>query len=130
MSESQYLDLVREQGAPKWDGFNPIAPRSHRWMMDADQPDKIRVFGWALWRTIDRDPDGKTGPPKKQRTPIAHDERVKKHEHLGEQHMAEDLGMKLKDAIDVLNATVKEGLIAVDKDGRIFPRGDARFQGE
>src|SRR3954454_13081571 len=104
-ADSVYAQLMREMGAPRWGGFNPIAPRSHRWMMDVSQPEEIRVFGWALWRTIDRDPEGKTGTPKRKRTFFAHDARGT----LAVRHLAEDLGMSVANASDALKRTVDQG---------------------
>lgn len=128
------LRLVQEMGAPKYDGYNPIAPRSHRWMMDAAELEETRVFGWVLWRTIDRDPKGQTGPPKKGRTAFAHDERAGKHGHLDVKHLAPDLGMSPANATDALRRAVEKGKVRSDEKGRIFPRGDApeprRIHGE
>jgi hypothetical protein len=121
---SEYLNLMREMGAEKWEGFNPIAPRSHRWMMDAAEPEDIRAHGWALWRTIDRDPEGKSGPPKKKRTPIAHDVRVRKNGYLTVEHMAEDLGVPLRVAKVMVSRGVEKGTLGMDEDGRLWPRAD------
>ncbi|HEY3936785.1 MAG TPA: hypothetical protein VGL97_05120, partial [Bryobacteraceae bacterium] len=124
-SSSQHLRLVEQMGAQRFEGFNPIAPRSHRWMMDHSQSEEIRAFGWGLWRTIDRDPDGKTGPPKLRRTPIAHDSRVSAREHLGVEHMAEDLGISVANATDALRRNGEKGRMRRDEKGRIWVRGDA-----
>ena len=48
---SAHLKLVQDQGAPRGDGFNPLGPRQHRWMMDRRYPIQIRVLGWAIWRS-------------------------------------------------------------------------------
>lgn len=124
-SRGEYIALVRQQGAPEWDGYNPIAPRSHRWMMDFEEDDNIRYFGWALWRSNDYDPKGKMGPPKEYRTYFAHDSRVSENEWLGLEHAKEDLGMTLAEAIAAQNLNIKNGRIKVDEDGRIIPNGDA-----
>lgn len=128
------LKLVREQGAPEHDGYNPIAPRSHRWMMDAGELEETRIFGWVLWRTIDRDPKGRTGPAKKRRTAFVHDERCGRHGHLDVKHLAEDLGMSPANATDGLRRLVEKHKIRIDEKGRILPCGDApepvRIKGE
>lgn len=132
--ESIYLKLMQEMGAKPYEGFNPIGARSHRWMMDVKYPPKFRAFGWVLWRTIDRDRDGRTGPPKKKRTAFAHDERAGKGGHLEAKHMHEDLGMTLANAIDELTQLAKEERIRIDEKGRIWLRADSpepiRIQGE
>lgn len=122
----EHLQLVAQMGAPKWDGVNPIPPRSHRWMMDARQPEHVRGFGWVLWRTIDRDPQGRTGPAKERRSYCAHDKRVHKTRgHLDETHMAQDLGMPIAQAKAVLTRLIERGLVQRDEDGRIIPNGNA-----
>lgn len=119
-TQQQHLNLIVQQRGPRHLGFNPFGPRSHRWMMDAKYPPKFRAYGWLMWRTNDRDPDGQTGPPKKKRTPFAHDTRVGSKGHLEEKHMAEDLGMTLPNAIDEMNKLVEEERAFRDEKGRIF----------
>lgn len=119
------LALVRQMGAAPHEGYNPIPPRSHRWMMDVDQPEEIRVQGWALWRTIDYDPEGRTGPPKKSRTHYAHDERAGRGGHLRTKHIAEDLDVEESNVSRAIDKAVEKGLIRIDEKDRICPRGDA-----
>ena len=103
--ESVHMGLMREMGAPREEGFNPIAPRTHRILMDIGKSEEIRVLGWVLWRTIDLDPWGRTGPRKLQRTHFADDERGT----LGVQHLAGDLGMKMSNASAALQRMIENG---------------------
>lgn len=118
--ELSHLDLVQAQGAARHEGYNPIAPRSHRWMMDYSKPEDVRVIGWALWRTIDRDPNGKTGPAKRKRTIWAHDARG----CLTLKHLAEDLGMEMPNASAAVCRLEESGHVRRNDKGHIMPRGD------
>jgi hypothetical protein len=113
--------LMRDMNAPAPYHFNPLPPRSHRTLMDIDQPLHIRYYGWVLWRTIDRDRRGNHGPKKWHRSAHAQDERG----DLGEPHAAKDLGVTEPDARKARLQCQASGWLRVDEDGRIFLAGDA-----
>ena len=121
MSKKAALTLMEQMGTPREDGYNTIPPRSHRWMMDVGESEETRVVGWGLWRTIDYDPQGRTGPKKTRRTPAGWDERG----YLDVKHMALDLDMSVPNATDALRRAVANGRMLVDEKGRIYVRGDA-----
>jgi hypothetical protein len=116
-----HMGLMREMGSPREDGFNPIAPRTHRILMDIGKSEDIRVLGWAMWRTIDLDPYGRTGPKKLERTHFAQDERGT----LDVPHIAKDLGIKPSNAAAALQRTIENGEIRIDEEGRICLNGNA-----
>jgi hypothetical protein len=118
---SKLTALMRQMGAPHQDGFNPIAPRSHRILLDHRFPEEVRILAWVLWRTIDKDPQGEHGPVKKSRTYYAHDERGQ----LDVKQVAADLAMELSNARDALKRAAEKGLIHVKSDGKICPHGNA-----
>lgn len=113
--------LMDEMGAPREDGYNTIPPRSHRWMMDVGELLVTRVHGWGLWRTIDYDAKGRTGPKKTRRTAAAWDERG----YLELKHLAQDLDVTVAEAQTALRHNVEKGTMRVDEKGRIYVCGDA-----
>jgi hypothetical protein len=122
-NQSAHTELMRAMGGH--DGYNPIPPRCHRFLMDADQPEQTRGIAWVFWRTFDFDPKSKSGPAKKTRTPIAHDTRVSAKRHLEVRHAAEDLGMTVSNAWAMFRRLEGKGQIAIDEEGRISLRADA-----
>ena len=118
---SAVKELMRQMGAPLEDGYNTLPPRCHRWMMDISQSEETRAYGWALWRTVDYDPKGRTGPKKTKRTPQGWDERG----WLGIKHLSNDLGMSVANGTDAVRRNVEKGRMRVTEEGRISVCGDA-----
>jgi hypothetical protein len=117
-----HLELMRRMGTPRHYGYNPLAPPSHRSMMDVGFSEETRIVAWGWWRTTDLDPEGQSGPRKKTRTERAHDDV---RGYLGVKDIADDLGMSLANASDALRRTIEKQLMCRDEKGRIYPNGNA-----
>jgi len=87
--------LMKEIGSP--DGFDPLPPGQHRWMMDPDVVPLHRMWGWMIGHTVHWG----------HRSPYAID---KQGQELHIEHVAKDLELELPNAYRYWRQGVERGI--------------------
>ena len=96
-SEYQRVNaLMKEIGSPN--GFDPLPPDQHRWMMDPNVPPLQRMWGWMIKHTVHWG----------HRSPYAISQQQGHELHI--EHAAKDLGMDVANAHHTWKKGVDRGL--------------------
>jgi hypothetical protein len=120
-SVATLAELMSQMGSK--DGFDPMPPSQHRYLLDVHESETDRAIAWMWSKTIH--------PGKgHRRSPFARDERGA----LTLKHAAADLGWEMSNASAAFSRLSDQGRIRKDAKGHFYLEGDVpepqRTQGE